>query len=385
MGSTIFTRIGICFVIPVGDTDMGLNRPKSLIALVIVSMGASGQASIARAVEDRTESQAGLRLFQPFGIYWDSRFDSTPKRKKEESLPILKIFHSVRECTSSPCVQGSPAMYVLLNAPSNGGDLREAALKRFHTHTSALYVQSYGQASKPSTIQPSGIHLEPHGSSGGLRVDAANSSGNAIRVEVPSDGKGILVVGSPRPSKYCESADHGNCEARAGAQALIDLRGGVLRMSDSSLSRQISRNGRSLFYLHRRQVGEVEWRTWNRKSAAGRLACTCVFNQTVESKSLVRVSPGRAGYLVAPHSYSVQSVWGPGSAPQSCRATQLAWPMESSKAYGIGSPPEELTKSAGFEVCLHQSEEDPAPERWDPSQPPASFSFEVLSDDGPLN
>lgn len=332
-------------------------------------------------------TEDGFRSLKGYTAEWDNRVGVSSLRNLKRSTSALRLYHSAERCESSPCPVGAPALRLYLNAPlgTDPSSFRVAAESAYATHNVGLYVRSHGQSASAldptQSIPPAGILLEPHGAHHALRIDAQNSAAPALRVEVPSDGRGVLLLGNARPSTYCDAVRGGDCKALQGSAVLLSAKNGIVDLSNTQVRREFSKDDGQLFSARKPSpTGEVRWLRWTHATPDGLMSCSCVFiaGSALQNDSKVRVTPAQPGELTRPHSYSVRAIWSVGNAPSSCRGTQIARPDSGKPAYAIGAPPPSLVEqSSGFEACLHLSPGEEPPSSWDPIRAP-SFLYELI-------
>jgi hypothetical protein len=325
-----------------------------------------------------------------YGYQWldSSRWTMDNRSMQPGSQPrheLVQMFHETPECaldaTSEEC-NSAGAMKIFLNGPritdndwSDDGYAASAA-KRYHTHASGIYIASFGQLSRLSDlgglIPPSGIHLEPHGSHQGLRIDGSVNSGENIRIDTSLGSKGIAIYGSDSPSPYCDSVD-GDCEVSHP----LYLRGGTLHFEDLRMERSAddARNG-GASWLHSASMGVEPFYSWHEDAQSG-LPVHCTWSSAVGTESLIRLQAYSASPdLPESHSYSVVEVWGPGEAPAACAASQSI-KTDAAGVYGYSFPSSMLSEG-GFSVAIHGPGAAPLyPGDWAENDRP-SFLFEVV-------
>jgi hypothetical protein len=240
-----------------------------------------------------------------------------------------------------------------------------------------MYLVSFGQLSYVTDyayglIPPSGIHLEPHGAHQALRIDGTGNSGENIRIDTTLGSTGISIYESPAPGLYCEELGRDCSESYP-----LYIRGGQVHLEDLSFARSATdaRNA-GVWMLHETSLGVEHFYTWHTDPNTA-LPVHCTWNTMVTANSLVRVQ----AYTTSPdllhsHSYALVEVWGPGSAPAVCTASQNI----KTDAAGVytSNLPKGYETEGGFSVAILGPSATPLwPGDWQEGDRP-SFLYEVL-------
>ncbi len=299
---------------------------------------------------------------------------------------LVQMFHETPECLSdsewADC-DTTTAQKIYVNGPRitdndwSPEGFAAAAVRRYHTHASGLFLVSFGQLAHVTDhpyglIPPSGIHLEPHGAHQALRIDGVGNSGDNVRIETTLGSTGIAIYESPDPGLYCESVRSDCSESYP-----LYLRGGRLHFEDLTVERSLlDARGAGVATLGTTSLGIEPFYSWHSDGATG-LPVHCTWNETVTEASIVRVvAHSTSPDLLTAHSYAIVDIWGPGDAPAACTATQTI-KTNSAGVYGYAFDAT-LTDQGGFSVAiLGPSDTALYPGDWDENDRP-SFSYEVV-------
>jgi len=313
----------------------------------------------------------------------DNRADPAGAPLRHE---LVQMFHETPECLSdsewADC-DTTTAQKVYVNGPRitdndwSPEGFAAAAVRRYHTHASGLFLVSFGQLANVTDhpyglIPPSGIHLEPHGAHQALRIDGVGNSGDNVRIETTLGSTGIAIYESPDPGLYCESVRSDCTESYP-----LYLRGGRLHLEDLTVERSLlDARGAGVATLGTTSLGIEPFYSWYTDAATG-LPVHCTWNETVTEDSVVRVSAfSTSPDLLTAHSYAIVDIWGPGDAPAPCTASQNI-KTNASGVYGYVFDAA-LTAQGGFSVAILGSMDTVLyPGDWDENDRP-SFSFEVV-------
>ena len=301
-------------------------------------------------------------------------------------MELIQFFHETPECgptsTFADCNATAAAKFYI-NGPRitdhnwTADGFREAALRKYHTHASGMYMVSFGQYGTVTDyphglIAPSGIHLEPHGAHQAIRIDGTGNSGDNIRIDTTYGSKGIAIYASPSTGLYCDDLGY-DCSKSYP----LYLRGGTLHLEDLTVERSAidARNGGAAT-LFEQSMGIEHFYSWHDDADSG-LPVHCAWNKTVTDDSIIKVQPySTSPDLVEAHSYVVVDVWGPGQAPTSCTQVQSI-KTDAAGVYGYSFPGSHLTEG-GFSVAILGSDTSPLyPGDWAEGDRP-SFLFEVV-------
>ncbi|HJN77790.1 MAG TPA: hypothetical protein QGF58_27980 [Myxococcota bacterium] len=297
------------------------------------------------------------------GYWWfnDSEWVGDNRNDPPGEFPateLIELYHETTECEEgfafADCnATGGIKMYV--NGPRitdndwSADGLRNAAIRRYHTHTSGMYLVSFGQLSTVTDygqlIAPSGIHLEPHGSHQAIRIDGSANAGDNIRIDLSKGATGLAIYTGDEAS-YCEDLGR-DCSTSYP----LYLRGGVLHLEDLRVETSVDEHqGVGAFTLASESLGVRRLMTWSWVEEESVYA-HCVFNDNVGEDSLVFVAP--YGLAAMPLDVVLVDVWGPGDAPTACTETQMV--TTSAGTYGYGSWASVDTAHGGFRVALVDS------------------------------
>lgn len=326
-----------------------------------------------------------------YGYQWltDSRWTMDNRSPLPGSGPrheLLQMFHETPECLEDSewvdCdATGGQKVYV--NGPRvtdndwSSEGFATAALRRYHTHASGLFMVSFGQLGYVTDhpyglIPPSGIHLEPHGAHQALRIDGIGNSGDNIRIETTLGATGLAIYESPIPGLYCDELRPDCTESYP-----LYLRGGRLHLEDLTVERSLlDARGMGVATLSSTSLGIEAFFSWHTDGDTG-LPVHCAWNETVTADSVIRVAAfSTSPDLLTAHSYVIVDTWGPGAAPASCTGTQVI-KTNASGVYGYDFDAA-MTAHGGFSVAiLGVGDAVLNPGDWDENDRPA-FSYEVI-------
>jgi len=313
----------------------------------------------------------------------DNRADPAGGSPRHE---LVQMFHETPECTEhstfADC-NATGALKFYVNGPRiTDNDWSEAgyaaaAVRRYHTHTSGIYLVSFGQYGTVTDyayalIPPSGLHLEPHGAHQALRIDGTANSGENIRIDASAGSTGIAIYASADAGLYCDDLSL-DCEDTYS----LYLRGGRLHLEDLQIERSATdARDAGVSTLHDTSLGVEHFYSWHERD--GGLPVHCTWNTTVTGDSLISVQPySTSPDLTVAHSYAVIDVWGPGSAPTDCLDSQSI-KTDAAGVYGYTFPASH-TAEGGFSVVILGPEESAPlyPGDWQEGQRPA-FLYEVI-------
>jgi len=326
-----------------------------------------------------------------YGYQWltDSRWTMDNRSMTPGGAPrheLVQMFHETPECLSDSVwadCNATAAQKLYINGPRitdhnwSPEGFAEAAVRRYHTHTSGMYLVSFGQLAYVTDypyglIAPSGIHLEPHGAHQALRIDATGNSGDNIRIDNTLGATGIAIYESPSAGLYCDEVSSNCTESYP-----LYLRGGRLHLEDLTVERSLlDARGMGTATLGTASLGIEPFYSWHTDSSTG-LPVHCTWNETVTADSVVRVSAfSTSPDLLTAHSYAIVDVWGPGGAPSSCTGTQSI-KTNAAGVYGYAFD-SAMMAEGGFSVAiLGASDTVLYPGDWDENDRP-SFSYEVV-------
>ena len=316
----------------------------------------------------------------------DNRTDPAGRPPRHE---LVQMFHETPECgegaTFDSC-NSAGALKMYINGPritdhdwSEEG-FRAAARRAYHTHASGLYLVSFGTGSTVSDreyglIPPSGIHLEPHGFHQALRIDGTNNTGENVRIDTTLGSKGIAIYQSPLPSPLCDELG-----SECTRTHPLYIRGGRIHLEDVEIERSaMDARGMGAASLHTHTVGVEPFYSWHIDDGIGEgVPVHCAWNTRTSAESLVKLTPySTSPDLAVSHTYTLVEVWGPGGAPDNCRAVQSI-KTDAAGVYGFAFP-DSMLEQGGFSVALlGPSASAPLdPGAWGESERP-SVMFELI-------
>ncbi len=303
-----------------------------------------------------------------------------------ERHELIQLFHESLECDDTMAFDdcnSTSALKIYANGPridtnnwSEAG-FAEAAVRQQHTHSSGIYLVSFGRNFVPTDygygiIPGSGLHLEPHGAHQAIRVDGTGNAGENVRIDVMAGATGMSIYGSETAALYCEELGQDCTETR-----LATLRGGIVRLEDATFERSaVDARDAGVVTVHDTSLGVEHFYSWHSDDQTD-LPVHCTWNDTVTDDSLVKLTPySTSPDLLVAHSYALVEVWGPGNAPTACTDAQSI----KTDAYGVygydfGAT---IEAGAGFSVAILGPDEDPLyPGDWQETERP-SFLYEVI-------
>ncbi|MFT5683248.1 MAG: hypothetical protein ACI8RZ_004179 [Myxococcota bacterium] len=313
----------------------------------------------------------------------DNRTDPAAIGDRHE---LIQMFHESLECDDTMAFadcNSTTALKIYANGPritdndwSKAGHAA-AAVRRYHTHASGIYLVSYGQNFTPTdygygVIAPSGLHLEPHGAHQAIRIDGTANAGENMRIDVMAGGTGQAIYGSTTPAYYCDELGFECDETR-----LQTLRGGIVRLEDVTIERTaIDARNSGVVTVSDSSLGVESFYSWH-TDADSSLPVHCAWNDTVTFDSLIKVTAySTSPDLLVAHSYAIVAVWGPGGAPTACTDTQnIKTNASGVYGYDFGTSVE---AGGGYAIAILGPDPDPLyPGDWDEGDRPA-FLYEVL-------
>jgi hypothetical protein len=313
----------------------------------------------------------------------DNRSDPAGEGPRQE---LVQLFHETPPCredsTFADC-NATGAIKLYVNGPSvEDNDWSEAgfakqAVERYHSHTSGMYVVSFGQLGYVTDypyglIPPSGVHLEPWGAHQALRIEGSQNVGENIRIDTALGGTGIAIYQGASTSLTCSQV-RTDCDETWP----LYLRGGTLHLEDLAQERSASdTRGTGPEAVATQTLGIEHFYAWHDDPSTG-LPVHCTWNSRVQEGDIVRVSAySSSPDLRRAHSYAVVDVWGPGGAPASCAGTQLIR-TDSAGVYGYAYAASTVAEG-GFSVALLGPDDVPLyPGDWREGDRP-SFVYEVI-------
>ncbi len=313
----------------------------------------------------------------------DNRTDPAAVGDRHE---LVQMFHETLECDDTMAFadcNSTSALKVYVNGPRiTDNDWSEtgwanAAVRRYNTHASGMYLVSFGQNFTPTdygygVIAPSGLHLEPHGAHQAIRVDGTGNAGENVRIDVMAGATGLAIYGSETEALYCEELGFACEDTRVAT-----FRGGILRLEDLTVEQSATdaRNA-GVVTVSSTSVGVEHFYTWHTDSETD-LPVHCTWNDTVTDDSLVKLTPySTSPDLLTAHSYAIVAVWGPGNAPVACTDGQNI-KTDAAGVYGYDAGAT-VEAGGGFSVAILGSDEEPLwPGDWQEADRP-SFLYEVI-------
>jgi hypothetical protein len=305
-----------------------------------------------------SNTDGGLWWLNQGEWYGDNRRDPAGSYPSHE---LIELYHETTECEEgmafADCnATGGLKMYV--NGPritdndwSEEGWLKAAA-RPYHTHTSGLYMVSFGVVSTVSDygqlIPPSGLHLEPWGAHQALRIDGTANAGDNIRVELSDGATGLAVYSTGTAALSCEELGR-ECDESYP----LYLRGGRIHLEDLQIERSVDdHRGVGILAYGAATLGVKRLIEYSWSSDEG-LNAYCLFNTQVSSDTLVFLDAyGLHSRTFEPR---LVDVWGPGDAPAECAGVQSIT-TTSGGTYGYGSPTATMAAMGGFRVVMVDAE-----------------------------
>lgn len=341
----------------------------------------------------QVENNEGFIKWDTYRLYFDNRKTPSSTSSSKPYQNALEIYNETKECDPTKSFadcDSTSGIKIFLNAPNpqvanarSSDPAIAAALRPNNTHASGIYITSYGREatvtpdpkSSPITlIAQSGIHLEPHGSHQGLRIDGTNNSGTDLRIDLSQGSTGIAVYGSPdTKGTYCDYLKL-NCERTVAMR----LTNGIMELQNIQIARSITRQDTMSYALANQALGVEVFTHWHTTGSNDMTPIHCVYNSTVTADSIIKLNAyKRASSMKGAHSYAVKDVWGPKQIPSDCKGPQLI-KTDSAGTYSNGAPSDDLTLTGGFSVYILGSSAAPLdPGAWSQQDRP-SFIYEII-------
>ncbi len=340
------------------------------------------RAGVATAVQGA--SGFGFWRLRDNKLYMDNR--AKPKGSGQ-AQQLLELYHETKACDPAHPFEfcnSAPAMRLFLNGPEQNTSfetpgLVEAAKGYYNTHASAMFVQSFGRGSTVSdmgqVIPPSGIHMEPYGQHQAIRVDGSYNLGVQMRLEPAKSSTGLAIYGAPTLAPQTQLVCTALGLSCDGPTTLAHFRDGLIINEDTFERRSMSNQASMAYGGVSKSFGSEMFTHWH-TTADSSVPRHCVWHTKVEATSIIRVSAYERGELEAAHSYAVETVWGPGEAPQDCTKSQNI-KTDAGGVYGGGAVPESMTALGGFSVAILGPDGSLDPGAWSQNDRPV-FLYEVL-------